>query len=138
MEIERTLSRYCATGFMYGWSGNNALIAFEMMNRKIKFVLPLPNKDDEEFTHTKTGYMRSSEAAIEESYEQAVRQRWRALTLVIKAKLEAVESGITEFETEFMAHIVLPNGQTVGDFMLPQIEESYKSGKVPPLLPHLQ
>jgi hypothetical protein len=32
---------------------------------------------------------------------------------VIKTKLEAVESGITEFEAEFYAHTVLPGGQTV-------------------------
>ena len=41
------------------------------------------------------------------------RQRWRALNLAIKAKLEAVESGIVTFDQEFLAHIVGPSGQTV-------------------------
>ncbi|WP_198651245.1 hypothetical protein [Salinicola sp. CPA57] len=68
------------------------------------------------------------------AWEQACRQRWRALALVIKAKLEAVESGITMFEEEFLAHIVLPNGGTVGGWMLPQIKKSYDSGSMPPLL----
>lgn len=69
------------------------------------------------------------------AYEQAVRQRWRALALLIKSKLEAVESGITVFEEEFMAHVVLPDGKTVGQHLLPQIAHSYESGHMPPLLP---
>ena len=54
---------------------------------------------------------------------------------MIKAKLEAVETGITEFEDEFLAHIVLPNGQTAGHWMRPQIAKAYESGSMPPLLP---
>ncbi len=62
--------------------------------------------------------------------------RWIILlALVIKAKLEAVETGITMFDEEFLAHIVLPNGNTVGQFMLPQVESTYNSGAMPPLLP---
>ncbi|EGQ63115.1 hypothetical protein GGI1_17183 [Acidithiobacillus sp. GGI-221] len=34
-----------------------------------------------------------------------------------------------------MAHIVLPSGETVGHWMRPQIESSYQSGVMPPLLP---
>lgn len=133
-EIDRTLSRYGATGFMYGWSDKNAVIAFEMKGRRVKFILPLPDKNSKEFTETpRRGYLRTPEQ-IETVYEQAVRQRWRALALVIKAKLEAVEAGITEFEEEFLAHIVLPNGSTIGQFMIPQIENVYRTGKMPPLL----
>ena len=42
------------------------------------------------------------------AHEQERRRLWRALLLNIKAKLEAVESGISVFDEEFMAHIVLP------------------------------
>lgn len=66
--------------------------------------------------------------------EQENRQRWRALCLAIKAKLEAVQSGITTFEDEFMAHIMLPGGKTVSEMAAPVIENAYKSGKVPTLL----
>ncbi len=68
-------------------------------------------------------------------WEQACRQKWRALYLVIKAKLEAVESGISCFEDEFLANIVLPDGSLVGNFMRPQIEQVYSSGNMPALLP---
>lgn len=66
--------------------------------------------------------------------EKEGRRRWRCLVIAIKAKLECVESGITTLEDEFMAHIVLPNGQTVGHVMLPQINASYEDGEMPPLL----
>lgn len=58
-----------------------------------------------------------------------------ALALVIKAKLEAVESGISIFEDEFMANIVLPDGQSVSEFMRPQIALAYDKGDMPKLLP---
>ena len=134
-EIERTLARYGADGFMYGWVDDNAMVAFRMSNRHIKFVLPLPNRTDREFTYTPAQEIERSIDGAEAAYEQAVRQRWRALALMIKAKLEAVETGIVEFDDEFMAHIMLPDGQTVGQFMKPQIAIAYEKGEMPPLLP---
>jgi hypothetical protein len=71
-------------------------------------------------------------------HEKACRQRWRALALCIKAKLEAVEAGITQFEEEFYAHIVLPGGRTIYEETSEAVRVTYESGKMPPLLPHLQ
>jgi hypothetical protein len=51
--------------------------------------------------------------------------------LVIKAKLEAVETGITSFESEFLAHILLPDGSTFGQWAAPELERVYLSGKMP-------
>lgn len=135
-EIERTLQRYGADQFMYGWDQKRAIIGFLMAGRELKFVLPMPSKTDTRFTETPTGKARSDSAAFKE-WEQACRQKWRALSLVIKAKLEAVEAGIAIFEDEFMANIVLPNGSTVSQFMLPQISEAYERGTMPKLLPDL-
>lgn len=136
-EIERTLTRYGATGFAYAWSGHSAMIAFEVGNRQVKFMLPLANPLSERFWQTPTGRVRSATQA-EAAYKQEVRQRWRALALVIKAKLEAVEAGITIFEEEFLAHIVVPGtGRTVAQDVLPRLAEAYETGKAQPLLPHL-
>lgn len=133
-EIEKTLVRYGATGFMYGWQGSTAVVFFEMNQRRLKFSLPLPDRNSKEFTHTPARSTKRSPAQIEEAYEQAVRQKWRALALVIKAQLEAVESGIKTFEDAFMAEIVLPSGDTVGTWMKPQIQHAYATGKMPSLL----
>ncbi|WP_447896008.1 hypothetical protein [Vreelandella sp. GE22] len=133
-EIEQTVSRYGASGFMYGWDGATAVMAFQMNGRRVRFNLDMPDRNSTAFTQTDTGRDRAPAQAAK-AWEQACRQRWRALALVIKAKLEAVESGVTEFEEEFLAHIVLPNGSTVGGWMLPQVQTAYDTGTMPPLLP---
>jgi hypothetical protein len=136
MEIESTLRRYGADAFSYGWEEERAMIAFRANNRHIKFVLSMPDRNDPKFTSYKRGfstYTRTEEQAYK-LWEQASRQRWRALALVVKAKLEAVEAGISEFEEEFLAHIVLPDGSTVGQQIRPHIESAYLSGKMPRLL----
>lgn len=129
-EIERTLARYGATKFMYGWQENAAIIGFEVNGRRVRFILPLPSEDTFQPSGGR-GRKRSPQVAV----EQETRQRWRALALAVKAKLETVESGIAAFEDEFMAYLVLPSGETVGEWMAPQIAQAYLSGKMPPLLP---
>ena len=134
-EIEKTLTRYGASGFIYGWQGQTSMIGFSFNRRTIQFFLPLPDKNDPDFTQTPTGRARKNTLAQKQAWEQACRQRWRALALVIKAKLEAVESGITTFESEFLAHIVMPGGESIGQFIIPRLDEVYKTRKVAGLLP---
>lgn len=139
-EIERTLTRYGADQFMYGWKDSAAVIAFRAKGRHIRFFLPMPDRTAREFTHSRHenqwAQKKLSDSQATERYDQAVRQRWRALSLCIKAKLEAVEAGITDFEDEFMAQIVLPNGQSMSEHARPLIARAYESGQMPPLLPH--
>lgn len=130
-EIETVLRRYKADQFGYVSSARAATVMFTMGGRHIKFILPLPDPAAREFTHTPAeGRARTVENA-ERAWEQACRQRWRALALVIKAKLEAVAAGITTVEDEFLAHTVLPDGRTMGEWAKPQIEEAYQIGRMP-------
>lgn len=115
-EIIKTLRKYGASGFVFGEAHGQALVMFEMRQRRIKFILPLP-KD----TVSKQG-------------QQGVRTRWRCLLLSIKAKLESVQSGIAYFDDEFMANIVMPNGKTVSENIGTQIAGSCQSGTMQPLL----
>lgn len=134
-EIERTLQRFGADQFLYGWEAEQAVIQFRARGKLIRFLLPLPSKNDPRFTHTPSqGNRRTVEAALRE-WERATRQVWRALLLIVKAKLVAVEDGITEFESEFLAHIVLPDGQTVGGWIMPQVDAAYELGTMPAALP---
>jgi hypothetical protein len=128
-EIERILTRYGAKQFAYGWGSGSAMIGFQYQNRLIRFVLSLPDANE---LRTPKGRRPHN---IKAAHEQVTRQQWRALALAIKAKLELVESGITTFEQEFLAHVVLPNGQTVGEWATPQIETIYANRNMPPLLP---
>lgn len=130
-EIEMILRRYGATRFMSGYDQNRAMIAFEANGRRVRFVLTMP--DEGEFTTSEAGRLRK-QAQRDAAYEQEVRRRWRALALAIKAKLEAVATGIGTFEDEFLANIVLPDGSTVGEQMTKAIDSAYRNGKMPPLL----
>lgn len=130
-EIERTLTRYGATKFMYGWDHDSAVIAFFAHGRYIRFKLPIPDRHDRQFTHHSRG--TRTEAAAEQVWEKAHRQRWRALLLVVKAKLEAVDAGISEFEEEFLAYIVMPDNSTLGDAIRPEVARAYESGEMPQL-----
>jgi len=128
-DIERLLMKYGAAKFGLGWDLVGATIGFQLSGRYIRFTLPLPDKGSKEFMYTpEKKRMRSTEESLK-AWEQACRQKWRALALVIKAKLEAVESGITTFEDEFMANIVMPGGKTVSEMVRPEIAQAYESGK---------
>jgi hypothetical protein len=122
-EIKKTLMRYGADQFAYMENLTGAAIAFVIHERQVRFMLPLPSRTDREFTHHSRGARTA--AAAEAAYEQAVKQRWRALALVVKAKLEAVDAEIVTFEQEFAMHMVLPNGQSVFDVVIPAIDEAY-------------
>ncbi len=123
-EIERTLVRYGATHFAYMTQPEGAIVTFVFNGKIIKFLVPMPKRPNDQERGGPAAYSR---------WEKSQRQKWRALGLVIKAKLEAVASGICTFEEEFLAHIVLPGGQTVGKMMIPRIDEAYAAGKVPAL-----
>lgn len=125
-EIRRILDKYHATGFAFGEQRGTHVVMFQITGRMIKFVIPMPV--------TGTAKTKRGDLMTQRQVEQEERRRWRCLALAIKAKLESVESGIATLESEFMAQIVLPNGQTVGEAMTPQIAAAYQNGKMPPLL----
>ncbi len=134
-EIEAILSRYGADQFISGWDQEAAYIGFRIQKRMIKLSISLPSKNDKAFTMTPTGRHKRHPDDVLKAWEQACRQRWRALALVIKAKLEAVECGITSIEDEFLSHIILPDGRTAGAYLIPEIAKAYESGKMPALIP---
>lgn len=154
IEAEKTLMRYGATGFAYAWeqrdepyphpadcptckgtrvdpSGRSCsrlpysapkritrevvVVAFKMATRQVRLEVPMPHE---------------CELGSKGRAEAATRQRWRALVLVLKAKLEAVASGISTLEHEFLANIVMDDGQTVGQAILPRLSDAVKSGRL--------
>ena len=126
-EIEEILRRYGADAFGYGYEGRRAVVQFRAQNRQVRFVVETPERA--EFRYSPSGRWRD-DRQIDNAWQQGIRQRWRALTLVIKAKLEAVDAGVTSFENEFMPFFLLPSGQTVGEVALPAIERVYKTGEM--------
>lgn len=134
LELEAIVRRFGAEGMVSGYDGRTAFLAFKAHGRFVRLSLPLPDPSDVAFTHTDVGRRRTPESARSQ-YEAEARRRWRALALLVKAKLAAVEDGITEFETEFLPHIVLPSGGTVAEHARPGIADAYATGHLPKLLP---
>jgi hypothetical protein len=118
--IEDLLRRHGADQYHTGWDATRDIIEFGWKGKQIRFVLPRPPRKD--FSLSPAGWARTARQ-IDLAIEQADRQRWRALFLVIRAKLESVEAGISIFEEEFMAFIVVPGeNRTVGEILLPRIQ----------------
>lgn len=116
-EIEKTLRRYGADGFFSAWDDETrrAQIGFRIAGRTVRIGVQMPGQG-------------------ERNFEKIERQQWRVLLLVVRAKLEAVECGMTTIEREFLADIVMKTGKTVGEWATPQLAKMYKDGKMPQLL----
>lgn len=119
-EIERLLKAHGSIGFVYGSTAEQVMIGFQMNERRLRFLVPM-------LTLNKS---RSNERDV----AKEERRRWRALLLLIKAKLESVASGIVEFDREFLAHLVVEGNTTVGDRWVAEARQLMASGKLPSLL----
>jgi hypothetical protein len=126
-EIRRTLKRYGVTRSTFNEAPGAASVEFVGHGRMVRFVINLPDPADERFTLTPTGRDRAA-AAARQAFDQAERQCWRALNLLIKAKLEAVEAGVQSFEDEFLPYTLLPGGATVADALRDPVACSYATG----------
>jgi hypothetical protein len=131
MEIEGMLVKHKASQYLTAHDNERgrALVQFKLHNRIVRFEVRLPLESDYANKRDRNGWALT-DAKKEQMRAQDERQRWRALLLVIKAKLECVENGIATFEEEFLAHIVLPNDQTIGDVIVPRIQAAYDGGQL--------
>lgn len=128
-DIELLLSRYGAESFKRGWVEGKEAVQFIMKRKQIRFILPLPEKNDVAFCYNKQSGTKHPEGKALLLWEQACKTAYRALVLSIKAKLATVESGISSFEEEFYANIVLPNNKTVFQNTIHQVESVYKNNR---------
>jgi hypothetical protein len=118
-QIEAMLKQRGCEGFASAWSSQGDTIEFMWKGMRIRFVVP--PLDQEKYKHDAQGRERRAEV-LAKQLAQANRARWRGLYLVVKAKLEAVESGISIFEEEFLAFIVDPtSNSTVGQVLVPRL-----------------
>jgi hypothetical protein len=120
-EIKALVAKYGANKFGTLEQDDKFAIAFEYGHLQVRFTVELPDRNDRQFTHTATRQARHPDTA-RTHWEQACRSRYRALLLVIKAKLEGVAAGVTSFEKEFYAFVVLPSGATVYEATAEQVD----------------
>lgn len=141
VELERLVAKNGAGQFMSAFDHGRGMaqVGWTMKGRMVRLSIPLPKKDEKRFLHRRTGYGWSYRTLPKEKqeqlWEQACRSRWRAILLIVKAKFEAVEAGVSTFEREFLADTVMADGSTIGEWIQPQLEAMYTSGHMPALLP---
>lgn len=139
-ELERILEKAGATEFAYGWGEVEnppgfirpvARVGFKLKGFPVRIRLPMPK--DADYAVAPGGRERT-ELQRKDLVAQERRRRWRALLLVVKAKLEAVATGITTLESEFLGDLVMPNGVTISERLLPDLRKAVEGGRLPNLL----
>lgn len=127
-EIKDMLQRAGAGKYMTMEDADTSAIAFEMKGRRIRFTLPGVDRRSDAVRFSPERRIQRTAKQQDDIYEQMMRARWRALLLCIKAKLEAVEIGITTFEEEFLAHIIIGDGKTIGQRVIPELSTISNTG----------
>jgi len=107
-QIESLLEKYDADAFAFGrdMALGKAVLSFRHNKVCYRYVIEIIDNPQEE------------------------RCRWRALYIVIKGMLVAVDSKIMSFETAFMPWILGANGKSLGETLAPQLEQFRAEGKV--------
>lgn len=103
-------------------------VQFALNDRIVRFRLPLPQIADMP-THDGRRNLLTDQQRRDRR-EQAIRQRGRALMLVIKAKLESIESKVETFEEAFLANVVMADGATMYERIKEPLALEYSTGKV--------
>lgn len=113
------------------------VLAFSMADRQVRFTVRFPDPSDDQFAEVRVNQSSSRKASNSERierWETRRRQRMRALLLVIKAKLESVESEVETFEEAFLSNVVMADGATIYERVHEPIALEYQSGKPQPML----
>ena len=128
LQLKNMLELFGADQFGYATSDEQAIVQFRCSTRMVRFVLQLPSVDDKEIAFTPTGKVREDNAR-RTVWEQACRAKWRSLYLLVKALLVAIEDGLIDFDRAFLHDLVTPNGRTVGEQLMPNVQSMIESGK---------
>lgn len=105
-ELSAILTRYKV--YKQGWAfdqDGDALI-FEFDGRSYRFSIPRPTVED---IHRMYPNHRDTDAKLEQEWKR----RWRAHVLLLKAKLEFIDGGMTSLEDELMANLLVPGTDQV-------------------------
>ena len=126
-EIGRIFSRYKIDTYVFGATPGQALVQFEAHGFPIKIAIPLPARPgNPRVMNPATGRMVDANAR----WQQEIRSAWRALVLLIKANLEAVDHRITTVDRAFMAYLLAPDGRVLSEHVLPDYRDALTSGRL--------
>ena len=129
-ELEDLLRKYGADQFASGWREGQATVQFRLEGRTVRLEVPMPTLVEMQKGERRRRTPKQRERAL----SQAERQRWRAIVLLTRARLEACALGIETIETAFLSGFVTPSGQTVGEIMREQLDKVLDGRAQPKML----
>lgn len=130
-ELDTLLRKHGASQRVFGDDDVNgrAVICFALGGRQYQLEIPLPKLSEFERCKRRGWMQRRTMPDQLRAHDQACRSRWRAVVLITKAKLEFASMGVSTIEREFLADLVLADGQTVHAAVTTGIQEQYLTGK---------
>jgi len=138
-EISALLTRHGATARAVAMDDatGKATVMFALAGRRMRIDVPLhPSRPSRPRPRGWWGWGEAERSRWAEAQrEQEERSAWRGILLLLRAKLEAIEGGYSTVEHEFLADVLLPGGQRVGEMVSGAVEQAYLTGVQPSLLP---
>ena len=150
-ELDTLLAKHGATqrGVMSDDAEGTAVVFFRLHDRHYRLDVPLPKLGDYA-TPAELSWKQAKGKKVPQrwdhwtvaqrtqwvrwQHEQGCRERWRAVVLLVKAKLEIVQLGLSSAEREFLADLVLPDGRRMHQALADKIAAAYLEGVTPVLL----
>lgn len=112
------LQRAGANQVVLAWDATQGTgVRFKLGGRYAQLMVPPPN--ERRMKELKLWRPRWND---QERMDQEQRRSWRALILLVKAKLEAIAAGITTAEREFMPDLLMEDGRRLEEWALPTLE----------------
>jgi len=140
-ELEDLIERFSGgepTEFAYGTTGSISTVQFGIRGRRVRLSIRLPSFEDYRYTAlNQHARATRTDAQTHDAWQREVNRLWRSLVDVVKANLVAIDDGIITVEAAFLAGLVLPSGETVGERMAVDLETTLRTGDLPPLMPGL-
>ncbi len=139
-EIDSLLTKNGASsvGILNDSDKSVAVVAFTIHGAKFRLEIPLPTMAEVDKSPKPRQWFSWDEgkrlAWKRVDLVQRERERWRAVLLLIKSKLEIVRIGLSSVEREFMADLVLPGGQRAEAFFAEAIRRGLEGGDASPML----
>lgn len=133
-EVQKLLDRFGAEGFAYSEQKDGCSVGFSFKGYKVRFFVHYkPESEFDIAPPVKAWPMGRNRTPVERkaAREQSKRESWRVLVLNVKSKLVAIDQGVRDFFEEFAHDVIMPDGQTIGEYTANYIE----AGRMPPMLP---
>jgi len=117
-EVGTLLRKWGASQVIMAWDeAEGAGVRFRLGGRYAQLMVRSPSP--KRLAELRLRHPRTPE---KERADAEQRRSWRALLLLVKAKLEAIAAGITTAEREFMPDLLMDDGRRLEEWALPVLE----------------